>query len=106
MFEIPKLLSKIFRCLNIEVIETQDADMLNRFQSWLNLMHDLNTGITGYSTEYKVDITVRLLNAKLEPVKTRKLRRAWPVSTDNLSFNPMSKEALKLSVQWRFDWWD
>ncbi len=89
-----------------EVIETQDADMLNRFQSWLNLMHDLDTGITGYSTEYKVDITVRLLNAKLEPVKTRKLRRAWPVSTDNLSFNPMSKEALKLSVQWRFDWWD
>ena len=80
--------------------------MLNRFQSWLNLMHDLNTGITGYSNEYKVDITVRLLNAKLEPVKTRKLRRAWPVSTDSLSFNPMSKEALKLSVQWRFDWWD
>lgn len=89
-----------------DVIETQDADMLNRFQSWLNLMHDLDTGITGYSTEYKVDVTVRLLNAKLEPVKTRKLRRAWPVSTKDLNFNPMSKEALKLSVTWQFDWWD
>lgn len=89
-----------------DVIETQDADMLNRFQSWLNLMHDLDTGITGYSTEYKVDVTVRLLNAKLEPVKTRKLRRAWPVQTGDLSFNPMSKEALKLSVTWQFDWWD
>lgn len=89
-----------------DVIETQDADMLNRFQSWLNLMHDLDTGITGYSSEYKVDITVRLLNAKLEPVKTRKLRRAWPTNTGDLNFSPMSKDALKLSVTWQFDWWD
>ena len=89
-----------------EVIETQDADMLERFQSWLNLMHDLNTGITGFSTEYKIDITVRMLNAKLQPVKTRKLRRAWPTGTGALNFNSNDKRALKLSVDWTYDWWD
>lgn len=89
-----------------DVIETQDADMLERFQSWLNIMHNLGDGTTGFSTEYKIDITVRLLNAKLQPVKVRKLRRAWPTSTGDLSFSPSSKDALKLTVNWQFDWWD
>ena len=89
-----------------DVIETQDADMLNRFQSWLDIMHDLSSGITGYSTEYKVDVTVRLLNAKLQPVKTRKLRRAWPMKSGDLSFKPDDKSALKLSIDWTYDWWE
>ena len=89
-----------------DVIETQDADMLNRFESWLKIMHDLSTGTTGYSTEYKVDITVRMLNAKLQPVKERKLKRCWPTQTDPLNFKPDSKEALKLGVSWQYDWWD
>lgn len=88
------------------VIETQNADMLERFQSWLNIMHDLSTGITGYSNEYKVDISVRLLNAKFEVVKVRKLKRAWPTTTGELSFKLNSTEALTLNVTWHFDWWE
>ena len=89
-----------------DVIETQDADMLNRFQSWLEIMHDLSTGITGYSTEYKIDVTVRMLNAKLQPVKTRKLHRAWPTKSGDFQFSPSSKDALKLKIDWVFDWWE
>lgn len=88
------------------VIETQNADMLERFQSWLNIMHDLSTGITGYSNEYKVDVSVRMLNAKNEVAKIRKLKRAWPTTTGDLNFALNSTEALKLNVTWHFDWWE
>lgn len=89
-----------------DVIETQDTDMLNRFQSWLDLMHDLSSGTTGLSTEYKVDITVRVLDASMKPVKTRKLKRAWPYKTGDLNFNPQSKDAMRVKVDWYFDWWE
>ena len=89
-----------------EIIETQDADGLERFESWLQLMHDLGTGITGFSTEYKVDVTVRMLNAKLQPVKTRKLKRCWPTNTSELNFSANSKEKVSLKIGWQFDWWE
>lgn len=89
-----------------QVIETQKADVSQRFESWLNIMHDLSSGVTGLSSEYKVDITVNMLNAKKQVIKPKKLKRAWPHDYGALNFAPTDATALKMSVNWRFDWWE
>lgn len=88
------------------IIETQNYDAINRFEDWLTIMHDFNSGITGFTSEYKIDIQINALNAKKSAVVKRKLRRAWPKTIGNYTFGPKDDKALNLSVTWRFDWWE
>lgn len=88
------------------IIETQDYDVLKRFEDWMNIMHDFNSGITGFSSEYKIDIQVNALNAKKEAKLKRKLKRAWPSQTSAYTFGPKSDQALTQNVTWTYDWWE
>lgn len=88
------------------IIETQDYDVIRRFESWLNIMHDFNSGVTGFSSEYKIDIQVNALNAKKEVKVKRKLKRAWPQKTSDYTYGPKDDKALNQTVTWQYDWWD
>lgn len=89
-----------------QIIETQNYDTIKRFESWIDIMHDYSSGVTGLSSEYKTDIQINALNAKKEVILKRKLRRAWPKNISEMTYGPRDDKAINVRITWRYDWWE
>lgn len=89
-----------------ETLVQWDADTIQEFENWMDIAHDIKTGIIRPSNDYKTSARVSQLDGNKKPVKTRKLYRLWPDETSSIEYNPVKPDAVKLTVNWVFDYWE
>lgn len=88
-----------------KVIETWDATIYDEFESWMNIMHDVEAGTISSATEYKTSAVVNMVNGAGTPMKSRKLRGLFPKSISSTEYSPSSSDAVSVSITWSYDFW-
>jgi len=88
----------------ITVRDFVDKPVLKVLSDWRKQVHDMQTGIIGYASDYKKNATVQLLDPKGEVKRSFTLEGVWPsqLSFTDLDYNSDSSE-VKISMTLQVD---
>lgn len=87
------------------VVETWDATIYDEFESWMNIMHDVEAGTISSATQYKTSAAVSLVNGQGAAMKTRTLKQLFPKNVGAATYAPTGPDAVTIPVTWHYDFW-
>lgn len=78
----------------ISIRDYVDQDVLGILYSWRKLVHNPETGIIGYASDYKRQAVLQLLDSKGEVKRSLVLMGCWPsdLTTQDLSYNSTTQQ--------------
>ena len=89
-----------FECTLVESI---DAIASKALLTWVNLIQEFTTGLRGYVSMYKKDVTVELLDGLKNSVQKWTLKGAWPQTARLGDMDYTDGTPLEITLTLRYD---
>ncbi len=90
-----------FDCIIIEPI---DAFLTDAIMAWTSLVQEFNTGLRGYVSMYKKNLTLELLDGVKNSIQKWVLIGSWIVSTNLGDLDYTDSNTVDVTLTFRYDW--
>ena len=90
---------------NTTVVETWDATVYDEFESWMNIMHDVENGTIASASSYKTSAVVSIVDGSGSPVKSRTLKQLFPKNVGAATYAPNGVDVIAVPITWHYDFW-
>jgi hypothetical protein len=91
--------------LSVEVIEDMDGSVLTAINNWLDVIHNQNTGSMSTSEFYATNAMMDILGPNMRTTKRIYLHGVWPTELKSFQVNTSSSDAVKLTINFNYDWY-
>ena len=89
--------------MEVALMEPIDTTLTQAILAWSNLIQEVSTGVRGYTSMYKKDCILELLDGLENVVQKWTLRGSWPANTNLGDLDYSTGEPIEATISIRFD---